>query len=40
MNEQTLTIVRDQLADPAFADAHAEGRRLTPEEAVALALDT
>ena len=39
MNEETLTSVRTQLGEPAFADAWEQGRRLTGDEAVALALD-
>jgi len=40
MNEQTLTVIRVQLDEAAFADAWAEGQRLTAEDATALALDS
>jgi tetratricopeptide (TPR) repeat protein len=39
-NEETLTTIRLQLDDAAFAEAWEEGRRLTLDEAVALALET
>jgi predicted ATPase len=37
-NEDTLTVVRSQLDEPAFEKAWEEGRRMTLDEAVALAL--
>ena len=40
MNEQTLATVRSRLDETAFAEAWAQGRELTPDEAVALALET
>jgi len=40
MNEETLTTVRAQLDEVAFAEAWEEGRVLTADEAVALALDS
>jgi predicted ATPase len=40
MNEETLTAVRAQLDEAAFAEAWAEGGVLTADEAVALALDS
>ncbi len=40
MNEETLTTVRAQLDEAAFAEAWEEGRLLTADEAVALALDS
>ncbi len=40
MNEQTLATVRSRLDETAFAEAWAQGRELTPDEAVALALDS
>jgi len=39
MNEETLTTVRAQLDEAAFADASEEARVLTAADAVALALD-
>ena len=39
MNEKTLTIIRTQLDEAAFAEAWEQGRTLTADEAVALALD-
>jgi predicted ATPase len=39
MNEETLTTIRTQLDDEAFAEAWEQGRMLTADEAVALALD-
>jgi hypothetical protein len=39
MNEETLATIRTQLDDGAFADAWEQGRKLTLEDAVALALD-
>jgi predicted ATPase/class 3 adenylate cyclase len=38
-NRKTLAIVREQLDEAAFADAWEEGRRMTVDEAVALALE-
>ncbi|MEX0851486.1 MAG: hypothetical protein WD015_08265, partial [Gaiellaceae bacterium] len=38
MNEATLTAIRTQLDEAAFAEASEQGRALTPDEAVALAL--
>src|SRR6266540_803986 len=40
MNEETLTAVRAQLDEAAFAEAWEQGRLLTADEAVALALDS
>jgi predicted ATPase/class 3 adenylate cyclase len=40
MNEETLRTVRVQLDEAAFAEAWEEGRKLTPDQAVALALDS
>ena len=40
MNEETLAIIRTQLDEAAFAKAWKEGRTLTVDEAVALALDS
>jgi predicted ATPase len=40
MNEGTLTAIRMQVDDTAFAEAWEEGRTLTIDEAVALALDS
>ena len=40
MNEQTLAAIREQLAEPAFAEARDQGRALTVDEAVALALES
>jgi predicted ATPase len=39
MNEETLTKIRTQLDDEAFAEAWEQGRMLTADDAVALALD-
>jgi hypothetical protein len=39
MNEQTLAAIREQLDETAVADAREQGRALTVNEAVALALD-
>jgi hypothetical protein len=39
MNEETITNIRAQLDEVDFADAWEEGRKLTFDEAVALALD-
>jgi hypothetical protein len=38
MNEETLTIIRTQLDQAAFAEAWDQGRKLTVDEAVTLAL--
>jgi hypothetical protein len=38
MNEETLAEIRRQLDEPAFAEAWDEGRKLTADEAVELAL--
>jgi hypothetical protein len=38
MNEETVAAIRAQLDEAAFAEAWEEGRKLTAEEAVALAL--
>ena len=38
-NTKTLAIVRAELDEPAFSEALEEGRRLSSDEAVALALD-
>jgi predicted ATPase/class 3 adenylate cyclase len=40
MNEETLATIRAQLHEGAFAEAWEQGRKLTPDEAVALALDS
>ncbi len=40
MNEETLTTIRDQLDDAAFAQAREKGLTLTTDEAVTLALDS
>jgi hypothetical protein len=40
MSEKTLAVVRSQVDEAAFADAWEQGRKLTADEAVALALDT
>ena len=39
LNEATLFLIRRRLSDEAVADAFERGRRLTVDEAVALALD-
>jgi len=39
MNEETLAVIRAQLDEAAFAEAWEQGRALTADEAVALALD-
>jgi tetratricopeptide (TPR) repeat protein len=38
MNERTLATVRAELDDATFAEAWEKGRRLTPDEAIALAV--
>ena len=38
LNEATLVLIRSRLSDEAVADAFERGRRLTVDEAVALAL--
>ena len=40
MNDQTLAAIREQLEEPAVAEAREQGRALTVDEAVALALDS
>ncbi len=40
MNERTLTAIRAQLDEAASAEAWEQGRKLTADEAVALALDS
>jgi hypothetical protein len=40
MNEQTLALTHTQLDEAAFAEAWEQGRKLTADEAVALALDS
>jgi predicted ATPase/class 3 adenylate cyclase len=40
LNEETLTPIRRQLDEAAFAEAWEQGRKLTVDEAVALALDS
>jgi non-specific serine/threonine protein kinase len=40
MNEETLTAIRTQLDETAFAEAWEQGQTLTADEAVALALDS
>jgi hypothetical protein len=39
-NEQTLSSIRTQLDEAAFAEAWEQGRKLTAEQAVTLALDS
>jgi hypothetical protein len=39
-NEETLATIRTQLDETAYAEAWEEGRRLTVDEAVALAMDS
>jgi hypothetical protein len=39
MNEETLALLRTQLSDAALAEARDQGRALTIDETVALALD-
>jgi len=40
MNEETLATIRAQLDETAFADAWEQGRTLTADDAVALALES
>jgi hypothetical protein len=40
MNEETIRTIRAQLDEVAFAEAWEQGRPLTADEAVALALDS
>ena len=40
MNDQTLAAIREQLEEPAFTESREQGRALTVDEAVALALDS
>jgi hypothetical protein len=40
MNEETLAIIGSQLDEAAFAEAQEQGRRLTADDAVALALES
>jgi len=40
MNEQTLSTIRARLDESAFAEAWEQGRALTIDEAVALALES
>lgn len=40
MNEETIRTIRAQLDEAAFAEAWEEGRKLTADEAVALALES
>jgi predicted ATPase/class 3 adenylate cyclase len=40
MNEVTLAAIKDQLDEAAIAEAREQGRKLTADEAVALALDS
>jgi len=40
MNEQTLSTIRTRLDESAFAEAWEQGRALTIDEAVALALES
>ncbi len=40
MNERTLTAIRAQLDEAAFAEAWEQGRALAVDEAVTLALDS
>ena len=37
-NDEALTLIREELDETAFADAYEEGRTLTADDAVALAL--
>jgi tetratricopeptide (TPR) repeat protein len=39
-NERTLTLIREQLDDTSIAEADAEGRKMTPAEAMALGFDS
>jgi hypothetical protein len=39
LNDETTSRIRAQLSDAAFADAYAEGRELTLDQAVDLALN-
>lgn len=39
-NEETLATIRAQLDEPVFAEAWQQGRTMTADEAVALALDS
>ena len=39
MNEETLSAIRARLDEQAFAEAWEEGRKLTADEAVAVALE-
>jgi hypothetical protein len=40
MNEETITSIRAQVDEAAFAEAWEQGRKLSVDEAVALALDS
>ena len=40
VNEEALRAIRSQLDDAAFAEAWEQGRALTADEAVALALES
>ena len=39
-NDEALTLIRAQLDEAAFAEAWEQGRKLTADEAVALALES
>jgi hypothetical protein len=39
LNEVTLAMIRSQLAEPTFAEAWKQGRKVTLDEALALALE-
>jgi hypothetical protein len=38
-NDEALTLIRAELDEAAFAEAHEQGASLTADDAVALALD-
>ena len=40
MNDQTVAAIREQLDEPAVAEAREQGRALSVDEAVGLALDS
>ena len=39
LNEQTRAIAREQLGEASFAEAYEQGRALTADDAIAVALD-
>jgi hypothetical protein len=39
-NDEALTLIRAQLDEAAFAETWEQGRKLTADDAVALALDS